>query len=277
MFLRYYDTRFQRDGTGKLVISPTQSVETYCSGVVNDTPSVAGLNNVLDRLLALPVSATPAAERDFWQRMKAATPPLPLHMENGKTRVSPAERFAPQRNNFENPELYAIWPFPLFGVGRPDLATGAETFLHRIEKASFGWQYDGQCAARVGLTDEAKRILLGKVSISTARQRFGNSHANHRFPAMWGPNFDWLPDQCHGSNIMLTLQHMLMDSVGDKIVLLPAWPKEWNVSFKLHAPHQTVVECVYRGGKIEKLVVLPKTRMNNVQYPAGLSYGVAEK
>ena len=35
--------------------------------------------------------------------------------------------------------------------------------------------------------------------------------------------------------------------------LFPAWPAEWNVDFKLHAPGKTVVECVYRGGKVEKL------------------------
>ena len=52
--LRYYDTRFQRDANGKLVISPTQAVETYWYDVVNDTPSVAGLHDVLDRLLAIP-------------------------------------------------------------------------------------------------------------------------------------------------------------------------------------------------------------------------------
>ena len=64
-----------------------------------------------------------------------------------------------------------------------------------------GWSYDGQCAAILGLTDEAKRQMLCKV---------GNSNPNYRFPAMWGPNFDWLPDQDHGSNIMLTLQNMLL-------------------------------------------------------------------
>ena len=59
---------------------------------------------------------------------------------------------------------------------------------------------------------------------------------------MWGPNYDWLPDQDHGSNIMLTLQAMLIRPVGDKIYLLPAWPKTWNARFKLHAPARTVVE-----------------------------------
>ena len=193
--------------------------------------------------------------------MKAATPALPLHKDDAATRVLPAERFNPKRNNCENPELYAIWPFACFGLGRPDLAVGVETFQRRIEKASNGWQYDGQCAARLGLTDQAKPILLGKI---------GNSHGNFRFPAMWGPNYDWLPDQDHGSNIMLTLQHMLLESSGGKIFVLPAWPKQWDVAFKLWLPCRTVVECVYRHGKIEQLAITPQARQQDVQIPLGL-------
>lgn len=256
--LSYYDTRFKRDAAGKLVISPTQAVETYWHDVVNDTPSVAGLHAVLDRLLAISPDKTPAAEREFWTRLKAAAPALPLVTEKGKTRVTMAGKFKPQRSNCENPELFAIWPFQLFGVGRPNLDVGVETFYSRVEKASFGWQYDGQSAAIVGLADEAKRILLGKIR---------NSHPNFRFPAMWGPNYDWLPDQDHGSNIMLTAQHMLLGTAGDKIILLPAWPKDWDVSFKLHAPRRTTVECVYRGGKVERLVVTPESRRKDVQLP----------
>ena len=259
--LRYYDSRFPRDSNGKLVIRPTQSVETYWYAVVNDTPSVAGLHNVLDRLLALPQEAVPAAEREFWRKMKAATPAIPLKNEEGMVRVLPAERFDPKRTNCENPELYAIWPFACFGLGRPDLPVGIETFRRRIEKASIGWQYDGQCAARLGLTGQAKSILLGKI---------GNSNRHFRFPAMWGPNYDWLPDQDHGSAIMLTLQYMLLDNSGQKIFLLPAWPKEWDVAFKLWAPGRTVIECVYRHGKIERLEVTPPARQKDVQVPPWL-------
>ena len=52
-----------------------------------------------------------------------------------------------------------------------------------------------------------------------------NSHPAYRWPATWGPNFDWLPDQNHGGNLLETTQLMLLQSVGDKILLLPAWPK----------------------------------------------------
>lgn len=253
--LSYYDTRFKRDADGKLIISPTQAVETYWNGVTNDTPSVAGLHAVLDRLLALKSPQT-QPEREFWQRMKAATPPLPLR----GGRVLAAEKFNPQRSNVENPELYALWPFRLFGVGRPDLEIGIETFRNRIERASIGWQYDGQCAALVGLTGEAKSILLGKIR---------NSNHRFRFPAMWGPNYDWLPDQDHGGNIMLTLQQMVMQTSGDQIFLLPAWPEDWNLKFKLHATQNTTVQGVYRNGRLEQLKVIPESRRKDVQLMAG--------
>ena len=93
-------------------------------------------------------------------------------------------------------------------------------------------------AACLGLGEEAGKLLA-------ARARDINKGA--MFPAFWGPNYDWVPDQDHGSNILSTLQLMLLQydtaappdfsgKSGGKIFLLPAWPKDWNASFKLHAP-----------------------------------------
>jgi hypothetical protein len=252
--LRYFDARFKRDAGGKLIIEPTQSVETYWYGVSNDSPNVAGLIYVLDRLLALKVQV-PQDERAYWQKLKAAVPDLPLSKESGMTRVLPAERFDPKRSNVENPELYAIWPFQLLGVGRPDIEIGIETFKKRQEKSTVGWSYDAHCAALLGLTDEAERQLVLKAR---------NANPNHRFPAMWGPNYDWLPDQDHGSALMLTLQYMLLQTVGEKIYLLPAWPRDWNAKFKLHAPGRTVLEGEVKEGKLTSLEVTPKSRRKDV-------------
>jgi hypothetical protein len=253
--LRYFETRFPRDAAGKLVIQPTQAAETYWYDVVNDTPSVAGLIAVTERLLALPLGSVPPAERELFQRIQAMAPPLPIQIESGVRRLMPAEKFNPKRSNVENVELYAIWPFGLLGVGRQNLDLAVDTFRRRPEKASIGWQYDGQSAAAVGLADDAAALLVGKV---------GNSNPKHRFPAMWGPNYDWLPDQDHGSNIMLTLQSMLIRPVGDKIHLLPAWPKTWSARFKLHLPARTVVEAEVRNGELVDLQVTPAARRRDV-------------
>jgi hypothetical protein len=255
--LLYFDTRFKRDPRGKLIIEPTQSVETYWYGVVNDTPNVAGLHYVLDRMLALPEGGS-EGERDLWRRLKAAVPDVPLTTMNGATRVLPAEKFDPKRSNVENPELYTVWPFRWFGIGRPGLDTGLETYRRRQEKSLIGWSYDAHCAALLGLTDEAARQLVAKAR---------NSHPNYRFPAMWGPNYDWLPDQDHGSAIMLTLQYMLLQTVGDKIYLLPAWPQNWGSRFRLHAPNRTVIEGEVKDGRLKSLKVTPQSRQKDVVIP----------
>lgn len=58
-----------------------------------------------------------------------------------------------------------------------------------------------------------------------------------------------------------------------KIRLLPAWPKDWDVHFKLHAPHRTVVEGRVKDGKLVDLKVAPETRRKDVVVAGG---GVGE-
>lgn len=263
--LKYFDTRFRKDAEGRVIIDPTQSVETYWYDVINDTPNVAGLNDVSARLCALPETLTSPAQRKFFAHMKAAAPVIPIEdaQLGGKPvrRIAVAQKYNPKRSNCENPELFPIWPFRLFGLERPMLEEARNAYRLRGSHNDVGWGYDGNAAPLLGMTDEAARIL--KVRIS-------NSNAAYRWPATWGPNFDWLPDQCHGGNLMASVNYMLLQHSGDKILLLPAWPKDWDVSFKLHAPRQTTVEVVYRGGKIEKLDVLPKERRKDITLPAGI-------
>ncbi len=252
--LLYFDTRFKRDENGKLIISPTQAVETYWRDVTNDIPTVAGLNCVVTRLDKIKELLLPDI-RDLITRMKNSLPEISVDSKNNVSFIIPAKNFEPKRSNIENPELYAVWPFRLFAIGKENMEIGRETYNRRLEKSMIGWSYDGLCAAILGLTDEAKKQILIKVR---------NSNKNFRFPAMWGPNYDWLPDQDHGSNIMLILQNMLIFDDGDKIHLFPSFPKEWNVNFKLRATKNTTVECEYRNGKIIKLKVTPISRQNDI-------------
>src|SRR5208337_1449185 len=215
----------------------------------------AGLNDITARLCTLPHKLTHVEQRMFFARMRAACPAVPVEEAEvgGKKirRLAPAQKYASDRSNCENPELYGIWPFRLYGLGKPDLEEARAAYAARQNHLDCGWGYDGNCAALLGLTDEAARILKVKCA---------NSHPAYRWPATWGPNFDWLPDQNHGGNLLETTQLMLLQPVGEKILLLPAWPKAWDVNFKLRAPRNTVVECVYRGGKVERLIVTPASR-----------------
>jgi hypothetical protein len=261
--LRYFDTRFKRDADGRIVLDPDQSIETYWEGVINDMPSTAGLIAVTERLCALPPRLVPADERKFFERMKAASPELPLQAATDGEELSPAQRYKPSRSNVENPELYAVWPFRLVDLNHPKLLTEARrAYRDRHEHLDVGWGYDGNVAALLGMTDEAVRILKVKCA---------NSNPHYRWPATWGPNFDWLPDQNHGGNLLNTVNLMLLQAdpleQGGSIRILPAWPKEWDVHFKLHAPGNTTVECQTQAGKIVKLVVTPSSRATDVVLP----------
>lgn len=244
--LAWFDGRFGRDGAGRIVLSPTQSLETYWTGVVNDLPTVAGLREVTARLCALPAEFGSPADRARWARMRDACPPLPLTADG--SRLAPAERFDPVRSNCENPELVAVWPFRLAPA---DLAVGRASFAARVERMTHGWTQDGMQAARLGLAGEAAANVLAKL---------GNTHPAFRYPTFWGPNFDWVPDQCHGSNLLTTVEEMLLGRDGDRIVVLPAWPRDWDASFRLHAPGRTVVTGEVRDGRLVSLSVVPASR-----------------
>jgi hypothetical protein len=57
---------------------------------------------------------------------------------------------------------------------------------------------------------------------------------------------------------------MLMQTIGGKIRLLPAWPKGWDADFKLHAPQQTTVTGRVRDGKLVEVDVVPEARRRDL-------------
>ncbi|NLH99199.1 MAG: LamG domain-containing protein [Chthonomonadales bacterium] len=250
----FYDQHYPRQADGRIRFEPAQSLETWWD-CVNPLPEIAGLRFVLARLLSLPVRDVGPTRRAQWARLQTSLPPLPMRSADGKRLLAPAEQTG-RKSNMENPELYAIFPYRLYGVGKPDLALARETFARRLHPGNRGWQQDDTQAAYLGLTGEVRRAVV---------DRFGTKHDASRFPAFWGPNFDWVPDQDHGANGVMGLQTMLMQCEGRRILLLPAWPADWDVEFKLHAPYRTTVEGVVRRGKVVRLKVSPPERRKDVQ------------
>ncbi len=223
--LEWFDTRFERDAKDVLVISPTQVLETYWNGVVNDLPCVAGLHEITQRLTALDGASLTPEDRALILRVKNSLPPIPTAATpDGGLVLAPAEKFDPTRSNCESPELYALFPFRLARRDTALFAAAELAYDKRQDRFTNGWPQDGQDAALLGRVEEARANLLAKVA---------NSCASFRFPTMWGPNFDWLPDQCHGSNLMLMLQLMLLQEDSSGRQLFPCWPADWSVRFKL--------------------------------------------
>ena len=185
----------------------------------------------------------------------AKLPAIPLRDVKGRKALAPAEFFA-NKSNIENPELYPVFPFRLFAFNRPNPDWALTALENRWDRGHSGWRQDDIFMAYLGLTEDTRKGV-----VSRAR----SYDQGERFPAFWGPNYDWTPDQDHGGVLMKAFQSMLMQTDGRKIFLLPAWPKEWNVEFKLHAPQQTVVEGVYRDGRVVSLQVTPESRRADLE------------
>lgn len=298
--LRFFDQFYRRqhqqksgselDASGHLVIYPGNAVESY-SGTTNDAPTVAGLIALTETLMTLPASASTPAQRDFWVSFRKQLPPVPTHTWNGRRQLSPAASWEKQRPDFnmELPHLYPVFPFRLYGVGLPDLDLARNAFHHGDtcavkQKGHFCWYQAGIFAAGLGLADTARDYALAKF----LHPRMGDPVEGRdwerqkqmspwelrwtrkdweipRYPAFWDSMiFCGRPDMDHGGAAMVQLQEMLLQTPGDQLHLFPAWPAEWDVDFKLHAPKQTIVEGCLRGGKLVSFRVTPESRAKDV-------------
>ena len=242
------------DGNGHLVLFPGSACETY-KMTNNASSTIAALKTVLENY----------EKKD---EMLKTIPPIPLRYIEIKDSLSPTaspelkQTISPavsweRINNVETPQLYPVFPWRIYGVGKENLELARNTYFYDPEAIKFrshvGWKQDNIWAACLGLTEEAKRLALAKLS-----------NGPHRFPAFWGPGYDWTPDHNWGGSGMIGLQEMLLQTNGEQILLFPAWPKEWDIHFKLHAPGETTVEATLKDGKVTDLKVLPESRKKDI-------------
>jgi len=271
--VKFYDTFYRnetkkRTGSelgedGKLVIYPGNGLE-YAGDATNPVEAVCGLQRVTAGLLAL-ADLSPESRSNL-QRIQSILPEMPTGMRDGRLSILPAKSFNREYNKWEPIEMYAAWPYRLVGVTKPEtMQLARDTWQTvpadraRLCKQDYSWMANLANMAALAWPDSAKARAIYKMANIAAPQV--------RFPAFFGPGHDWLPDHNWGGSGMTGIQEMLMaaDSYGDgKIYLLPAWPKEWDVDFKLHAPQQTTVEASVRNGKVVKLKVNPESRSKDI-------------
>jgi len=264
--LQFFDEHYQwlarqrgnksLDGNGKLVLYPGSGAETY-KMANNSTSTIAALLTVTNRLLQLPVQYASPEKRLQWQSFLKRLPALNFGNFHGYATIAPAKTWE-RINNTESPQLYPVFPWGIYGVGKPGLDTARNTWYYDTAVIKFrshiGWKQDNIWAARLGLTEEAWQLTSLKLQDS-----------ERRFPSFWGPGFDWVPDHNWGGSGMIGLQEMLLQVDDKRILLFPAWPKDKDVHFKLHAPYNTTVEAELKQGKIIMLKVLPEERKKDVE------------
>jgi Domain of unknown function (DUF5703) len=243
------------DENGKLVLFPGSAAETY-KMAFNATSTIAALQTITKRMLALPAKYINNEKRKHWQLFLQRIPEINYASFNGHTTIAPAKSWEKIKNT-ESPQLYPVYPWSIFGIGKNNLDTALNTWHYDTSVIKFrshiGWKQDNIFAARLGLTVEAWRLTSLKLQ-----------NAENRFPAFWGPGFDWLPDHNWGGSGMIGIQEMLMQTDDRKIFLFPAWPKNIDVHFKLHAPYNTIVEAEIKNGKVLILKVKPAERRKDI-------------
>ncbi len=264
--LRFFDEHYrylaarrgrkELDGEGKLVLYPGSGCETY-KMAYNASSTVEGLRTVLETYLDVKRMRGDTCVAP-WHAMLDRIPALPLRTVAGRTMIAPAAAWE-RINNIETPQLYPVFPWRRYTMASEEpIDVALNTYLyddHAVwQRSSKGWKQDCIWAAELGRTEDAARLVSEKLA-----------DGPHRFPAFWGPGFDWTPDHNWGGSGAIALQEMLLQSDGDRIVLFPAWPRNWNVRFKLHAPHRTTVEAELRDGRLVSLDVQPAERRKDVR------------
>lgn len=244
------------DKNGHLILYPGSAGETY-KMAYNSTSTIAALKTVAEGLLDLPDIYLNGHKREKWQKFLQKIPPISFQKFEGHKTIAPAKLWE-RINNTEAPQLYPVYPWGIYGIGKPDIEVAINTYKYDPDVQRFmdhtSWKQYNIFAARLGLTDEAERLSILKLQDS-----------GRRFPAFWGPGFDWVPDHNWGGSGMIGLQEMLLQTNGDTIYLFPAWPKDWDVHFKLHAPTNTWVEAELKNGKVKIIQVKPESRRKDIK------------
>ena len=264
--LAYYAQHWKTDANGKLLMYPSQSIETYQVDATNPAPDIAGAYVVAHRLLDLPQNLTSSQQRAAWKKLLAKLPPLPIGTTHdgklppfakgdadGKRTILPASQYG-ETKNIENPELYTVFPYRIFSVGKPELQLARDTYNARLFPVNYCWGQDGEEASLLGLTEDARKDVIRELT----------NYGDQRFKWFWNTAMDWIPDFDNGGAGMMTLQNMLLQTDGRRILIAPAWPKDWTADFKLHAPFQTTVKGHVQDGKLTNLVVSPASRRKDV-------------
>lgn len=263
--LNYYDQYYHnKDEKGKRIIFPSTALETFHAeetkkvfgeegrnvanyneddvAVTNPADVIAALQATLEKLVKNKWGSPEQQEK--WRQFLQELPDIPREIKNGYEVVAPCEY--PREyiiGNCELPQLYPVYPYRIYGVERPESELAKNTYFYswdiKDQLLHISWHQNGIFAACLGLKEDARKYMWLKLA-----------DAERKCPAFWGPGHDYVPDHNWGGSGMIQVQEMLVQTLNDKILLLPAWPNEVNVSFKLWVEKKTWIECNYSEGNV---------------------------
>lgn len=269
----FYLDSMTKGSDGYYHIYPTDSRETYWR-VQDAHTDLAALRAVLPVLVRESARLKLDADlRQRWQDLSDHLAPYPLDAERKmyapctflkeppKTDNSYVEKLYPpertshswsERFNSENTECDLLYPWGGAGIGTENHDLAKATYLQRTFRSSGGWDPAAIWAARLGLAEEAGRVLLEHARNSQVwTQGFWNSPAS----VYWGgilydaPYFD--PPGVSAT----AMNEMMLQSYTDIIRVFPAWPRRWQGAFRLRARTGFMIASEVRNGRIPYVLV----------------------
>ncbi|TDD30589.1 glycoside hydrolase [Kribbella turkmenica] len=188
-----------------------------------------------------PIVADLAAARgdsELAARLRTAVGKLPPFrtVQRGGEEVIAWSGTDEEAHNTQNPEMEVLWPWGLFDESSELMQA---TYRQRVYPQDKDWGMDTTWAARLGLADEVKRLLLKGIEDFQIFPNGFTVHRTGREPVRQQSFYnEW------GGVLTTGLQEALVQSYDDVVDVAPAWPREWDVagSVEIEGGHRISTE-----------------------------------
>jgi hypothetical protein len=238
---RFISGLLRKEADGRWHLDPANALETWWM-VRDPADTLAGIQAIFPEFVRL--SKQYGRDTDLLTNcaeILAALPEPALgHWARDGTIEAGAKTYAPaaakgdfpRARNFEIPALYRVFPFGLSGIGAPDYDLALGTFERRIFGITNSWSLDAIWAARLGLGEEACR-LLGEHAVRYNRFRYGGWDSSNS--SVFPRGLSVVPYTDGAGLSAFGVNEVLLQSHNGLIRVLPAVSKSWSGIFRLRA------------------------------------------
>lgn len=251
---RFVSSLLVREEDGLFHLEPANALETWWL-VRDPADTLAGIEAVFPEFIRLSEQyGTDASLRAACREILDHLPKPPLGHWDREGNIDPAAgTYAPAAaigtlpgaRNFEIPALYRVFPFGLSGIGTPDLAIARATFARRIYDITNSWSLDAVWAARLGLAEEAGR-LLHEHATRYNRFRYGGWDSSNS--AVFPGDLAVAPYIDGAGLSAFAVQEVLLQTYDGTIRLLPAVPENWSGIYQLRGERGFLVAVDFTAG-----------------------------
>lgn len=252
---RFIAGLLKKGDDGLYHLDPANGLETWWL-VRDPADTLDGIRAIFPRFVALSKQYGADTQlREKCEDILAHLPPPARAHWDASGNITPDENsYAPAAalgsvagpRNAEIPALYRVYPFGLSGIGSTDRDTCIHTFQRRIFGITNSWSLDAVWATRLGLVDEAAR-LLGEHAEKYHRFPYGGWDSSNS--DAWPGGLSNCPYVDGAGLSAFCLTEMLLQSHEQAIRVLPATPNSWSGAIRLRAKGGFLVSALFREGR----------------------------